>query len=146
MSPTRYRWSTSMVSRNSSSSRNGFAPSTSRMPGTFPRRGVAQHARGAFHLCEPRSYVKELKSKLEVHEHPEAAERHSLAVERHRLRIHHVREPRILHRLRVHPVAILARFVDDPREPDFLALLELHALRERHLPTVHHVVGDALVI
>src|SRR5690349_4158632 len=82
----------------------------------------------------------------EIDDHPEAAERHAFAVERHRLRIHHVRETRILHRLRVHAIAILARLVDDPREPHLLAFLELHALREGSPHSVHHVIGDTFVV
>src|SRR5882672_990288 len=79
--------------------------------------------------------------------HPlEPAEHHALAVERHRLRIHHVREPRILHRLRVHTIAILARFVNDPREPHLFALLELHALREGSVLADFDVVSHALVV
>src|SRR3954463_9807354 len=76
----------------------------------------------------------------QLDQHPESAEHHALAIERHRLRIHHARESRIAHGLGVDAVAILARLVDDPREPHFLALLEFHALRERGLPPVCHVV------
>src|SRR6187431_259027 len=83
---------------------------------------------------------------LEIDHHLESAEHHALSVERHGFRIHHVREPRVFHRLRIHAIAILARLVDDPREPHLLALLELHALREGSEFAVHDVVGHALVV
>src|SRR5258706_8549389 len=43
-------------------------------------------------------------------------------------------------------VAVLARFVYDPREPHYLASLELDAPRERGALAPFHVVCDALTV
>src|SRR5436309_9725440 len=83
---------------------------------------------------------------LHLEQNLEAAEDHAFAVERHRLRIHHLREPRILHDLRVDAVAVGARLVCDPGEDHGLALLELDAARERRPLARLDVVGDAFAI
>src|SRR5258706_1873689 len=82
----------------------------------------------------------------EVDDDLEAAEDHALAVERHRLRIHHVFQARIGHHLLHDPVAVRAVLVDDVREPHHLVLLQLHRLRERSPLSRLHVVGDALLV
>src|SRR5512144_2398126 len=55
----------------------------------------------------------------------ETAVRHPLHVERHRLRVHHRLQTRVLHHLRVDPISVSARLVDDPGEDDRLARLGL---------------------
>src|ERR1700704_434032 len=72
----------------------------------------------------------------------ESAEDHALAVEGHRLRIHHLCEPGILHDFRVDAIAMRARLVDDPGEDHGLAGLELDALRERRPLSHLDVLGD----
>src|SRR5688500_8693440 len=152
MSPTRKSVSTSTDFRNSRS-RSARQPREPRWTSeTKTERSRMRHsgvgetgcelAPGPFHLDDASTYVLVLK----IDHHLESAEHHALAVERHRLGIHHVREPRILHRLRVDAIAILARLVDDPGEPDLFALLELHAAREGSRLAVLHVVGHAFVV
>ena len=51
----------------------------------------------------------------------ESAVRHPLHVERHRLRVHHACQPRILHHLPVDAIAIGARLIDDPGKHDDFA-------------------------
>ncbi len=60
----------------------------------------------------------------------EAAPDHALAVERHRLRIHHLRQPRVAHDLLEHAIAMRARFVEDVGKHHDFVFLELHALRK----------------
>src|SRR5258708_32247201 len=74
----------------------------------------------------------------------EPAKDHALAVEQHRLRIHHLGESRVLHDLRVDAIAMRARLVHDPGEDHGLAGLELDALRERRPLSDLDVVGDEL--
>ena len=59
--------------------------------------------------------------------------------------LHHLGDARVFHHLRHHLVAMRARLVDDPGEHDRLALLELHAARERGALAVRNVVGDAFI-
>src|SRR4249920_1179764 len=61
----------------------------------------------------------------------EAAPEHALAVEGHLLRVHVLLEPRLDHDLLHDAVALLAGLVRHEGEHDHLALLQLHALRER---------------
>src|SRR5882762_10872901 len=82
----------------------------------------------------------------ETHHDLEAAVDHALGVERQRLEVHHAGQARVLHHLFIHAVAVLARFVYDPRKPDHLAGLELDAPRERSALAPLHVVGDALPV
>src|SRR6185369_13486404 len=81
-----------------------------------------------------------------LHHRLEPSPEHALAVERELLGVHHVGEALVLHHLGVYAVAVLARLVDDEREPDHLAGLELHALRERGALARLHIVGHALDI
>src|SRR4030095_8107925 len=74
----------------------------------------------------------------------ESAPEHALAVERHCLGVHHLRQPRILHDFRIDAIAFRARLVDDVGEHDRLSGLELDALRERRVLARLDVVGDAL--
>src|ERR1700730_17680445 len=69
---------------------------------------------------------------LGVDQDLETAVEHTLVIEGHRLRIHHPRKSRILHHLRVDPIAMRARLEYDPREHHRLAALELDAATERH--------------
>src|SRR3989449_8025842 len=71
---------------------------------------------------------------------------HALAVERHCLGIHHLREPLILHRLGVDAVAVLARLVADVGKHDGLAGLQFHAPRERSHLAALHIIGHALAV
>src|SRR5260221_5671712 len=71
---------------------------------------------------------------------------HALAVERHVLRLHHLREALVLHDLGHDAVALRARLVDDVREHYHLAGFELDALGERRALARLHVVGRALVV
>ena len=67
----------------------------------------------------------------------EPAVDHALAVEGHRLRIHHLGEARDLSCLSVDAIAMGARLVDDPGENHCFAGLELDAAWERrHFPTL----------
>src|SRR5687767_7625437 len=71
----------------------------------------------------------------ELDDRLEAAPEHALAVERHVLRVHvllplGVRHE-VLHDLLVDAVALAARAVDDEREDDRFAALQLHAPRKR---------------
>src|ERR1700687_2668501 len=76
----------------------------------------------------------------------ESAVDQALAVERHRLRIHHVGQSRVLHDLGVDTIAMRARLVHDVREHHGFAGLELDASREGgELPDLH-VVADPLLI
>src|SRR5437763_13473146 len=74
----------------------------------------------------------------------EAAKDHALAVEGQRLRVHHLREPRVLHHFGIDAIAMRTRFIRDPREDDCLAGLELDAARERCPLAKLDVVGDVL--
>src|SRR5439155_16331728 len=81
-----------------------------------------------------------------VDHHLESAPEHALAVERHRLRVHHLRQALVLHDLGHDAVAMRARLVHDIREHHHLAGFELDALRERRALARLHVVGRALVV
>src|SRR6185503_16918122 len=72
----------------------------------------------------------------------EAAVGHPLRVERHLLR--HRRHAGILHDLRVDPVAVGARLVDDVGEDRDLPGLELHRLGKRAAAVGLQIVPDAL--
>src|SRR5882672_2766432 len=76
----------------------------------------------------------------------ESAPEHALAVERHRLRVHQLRQALILHDLGHDAVAMRARLVHDVREHYRLAGFELDALREGGALARLHVVGRALVV
>src|SRR5882762_5161026 len=65
-----------------------------------------------------------------VDHHLESAPEHALAVERHRLRVHHLRQALVLHDLGHDAVAMRARLVHDVREHHHLAGFELDALWE----------------
>src|SRR6267378_1744902 len=71
---------------------------------------------------------------------------HALAVERHVLRVHHLRQALVLHDLGHDAVAMRARLVHDVREHHRLAGFELDALRKRRALARLHVVGRALVV
>src|SRR6267378_4835394 len=71
---------------------------------------------------------------------------HALAVERHVLRVHHLRQALVLHDLGHDAVAMRARLVHDVREHHRLAGFELDALRERRALAWLDVVGRALVV
>jgi hypothetical protein len=73
----------------------------------------------------------------------EPAPEHPLAVEGHRLGIHHVGQAWILHGLGVDPVPMRPGLVDDEGEHHRLVGLELDATRERRPLAPLHVVGDA---
>src|SRR5258705_4682629 len=81
-----------------------------------------------------------------VDHHLESAPEHALAVERHRLRVHHLRQALVLHDLGHDAVALRARLVHDVREHHRLAGFELDALRKRRALARLHVVGCALVV
>src|SRR5712672_3202384 len=81
-----------------------------------------------------------------VDHHLESAPEHALAVERHVLRVHHLRQSLVLHDLGHDAIAMRARLVDDVREHDHLAGFELDALRERRALARLDVVGRALVV
>src|SRR5262245_17830376 len=83
-----------------------------------------------------------MRTVLSVEQKLETAEDHPLAVEGHRLRIHHLRKPRVLHHLRIDPIAVRARLVHDPGENHGLAGLELDAARERRPLSDLDIVGD----
>src|SRR6266545_3575969 len=70
----------------------------------------------------------------------------ALAIERHRLRIHHVGQPRVFHDLGVHAIAMRARLVHDPREHHGFAALELHAPRKRRELSDLHVVAYPFLV
>src|SRR5712691_8589619 len=91
------------------------------------------------------SYAAALRCSQAYH-HLEPAVEHALAVERHRLGVHHAREALVLHDLAHNAVAMLAILVDDPGKPDDLVLLQLDALRERGVLARLHVVRDALPV
>ncbi len=55
-------------------------------------------------------------ARLGFDQDPESAVNHSLAVERHRLWVHHPRQARVLHHLGVDAVAMRARLEHDPRK------------------------------
>src|SRR5260221_11299391 len=74
----------------------------------------------------------------------EAAPDHALRVEGQRLRIHHPGEALVLHRLRVHAVAVGARLVEDVGKEPRLAGLLLHRAQEGGALAPAHVVGNAL--
>src|SRR2546427_2199037 len=74
----------------------------------------------------------------------ESAPEPALAVERHRLRVHHLRQALVLHDLGVDAVAMRARLVHDIGEYHRLAGFQLDALRERRVLARLHVVGQAL--
>src|SRR5207245_9038904 len=76
----------------------------------------------------------------------ESAPEHALAVERHRLRVHHLCQALVLHDLRHDAVAMRARLVNDVGEHHRLAGFELDALRERRALARLHLVGRALVV
>src|SRR4029077_18347397 len=73
----------------------------------------------------------------------EAAVGHSLALEGHR-RLHQLRHARVLHDLRVHAVAVLARLVDDEGEGHGLALLQFRHFREERAELRVQVVAYRL--
>ena len=75
----------------------------------------------------------------------ESAVDHALAVEGHRLRIHHLCQARIFHYLCVHAIAMRSRLEHDPREHHRLAALELDPSRERNHPLYIEVVTGALL-
>src|SRR5436189_4388515 len=81
---------------------------------------------------------------LRVDDDLETAPDHPLAVKGKRLRIHHAGEALVLHRSRIHAVAIGARLVDDVGKEHRLAGLLLHRARKRGALAPLHVVGDAL--
>src|SRR5213592_2913693 len=81
-----------------------------------------------------------------VDHHLESAPEHALAVERHVLRVHHLRQSLVLHDLGHDAVAMRARLVHDVREHHRLAGFELDALRKRRALARLHVVGGALVV
>src|ERR687898_2190666 len=78
----------------------------------------------------------------------EAAPEHALAVERHVLRVHVLLPLRVrrelLHDPLVDSVALAARAVDDEREHDDFAALQLHAARKRRSLADVDVVGHVL--
>src|SRR5438093_13264222 len=76
----------------------------------------------------------------------EPAPEHALAIERHRLRVHHLRQALVLHDLGHDAVAMRARLVHDVREHHRLAGFELDALRKRRALARLDVVGRALVV
>src|SRR5437899_5949934 len=76
----------------------------------------------------------------------ESAPEHALAVEWHRLRVHHLRQALVLHDLGHDAVAMRARLVHDVGEHHRLAGFQLDALRERRALARLHVIGRALVI
>src|SRR5205085_3885178 len=81
---------------------------------------------------------------LRVDHDLETAPDHPLAVKGKRLGIHHAGEALVLHRFRVHAVAIGARLVDDVGKEHRLAGLLLHRAQERGALAPLHVVRDAL--
>src|SRR5216117_1432075 len=81
-----------------------------------------------------------------VDHHLESAPKHALAIERHRLRIHHLRQALVLHDLGHDAVAMRARLVHDVREHHRLAGFELDASRKRRALARLDVVGRALVV
>src|SRR5712691_186829 len=74
----------------------------------------------------------------------EPAPEHALAVERHGLRVHHLRQALVLHDLGVDAVAMRARLVHNVGEHHRLAGFQLDALRERGVLARFDVVGQAL--
>jgi hypothetical protein len=72
-----------------------------------------------------------------------AAIDHALGVERHRLPVHHLGEPLVLHDLGVDAVAMGARLEGDPGEGHRLVGLELDAAREGRELSHLDVIGDA---
>src|SRR5262245_21487928 len=78
------------------------------------------------------------------HDRLEPAVDHALGVERHRLRVHHAGEARVLHHLRVDAIPVRARLEDDPRKEHDLAGLELDALRKRGELSWLDVIREAL--
>src|SRR4030095_4057485 len=74
----------------------------------------------------------------------ESAPEHALAVERHGLGVHHVRQAWVLHDFRIDAIAFRARLVHDVGEHHRLSGLEFDALRERGMLARLDVVGDAL--
>src|SRR5436190_20550878 len=81
-----------------------------------------------------------------VDHHLESSPEHALAVKRHRLRVHHLRQALVLHDLGHDAVAMCARLVHDVREHHHLAGFQLDALRERRALARLDVVGRALVV
>src|SRR2546425_9042854 len=81
-----------------------------------------------------------------VDHHLESAPEHALAVERHVLRVHHLRQSLVLHDLGHDAVAMRARLVHDVREHHRLAGFELDALWDRSALARLHVVAGALVV
>lgn len=71
-----------------------------------------------------------------------SAVHHSLCIERHRRRFHHLHETRVLHHLFVDAIPVGARLEHDVREQDRLAGFGLNSARERQ-PHFHvQIVAD----
>ncbi len=77
----------------------------------------------------------------------EAAPNHALGVKRHGfVASHELDHERVLHHGSIDLIAVPARFVFDPREPNDFGFLQLHAARKRRDFAHRNIVGDALVI
>src|SRR5712692_8727262 len=103
--------------------------------------------RDSYWSCVPRGpYAPSFAARSGVDQDLEPAPEHALAVERHRLRVHHLCQALVLHDLGGDPVAIRARLVNDVGEHHRLAGFQLDALRERRALARLDVIGHALDI
>src|SRR5262245_41115972 len=84
------------------------------------------------------------RHRLELHQHLETTISHALYFERHWTTIHHLLHAWVAHDFLIHPVAILARLVNDKGEERYFSRLNFSGLGERNTPVVLEIVTNRL--